>query len=133
MWLLANCKNGVSSYEIARDIKVTQRTAWFMLHRIRYAQHTGSVNKMTGTVEADETFIGGKARNMHAGKRADKIKGRGPMGKAIVFGLLDHKTGKVHASHVHSRRKHDLQPIIRETRCAWVGTPYGRAGVLQWP
>jgi len=74
MWLLANCKNGVSSYEIARDIKVTQRTAWFMLHRIRYAQHTGSVNKMTGTIEADETFIGGKARNMHAGKRADKIK-----------------------------------------------------------
>src|SRR5882724_12442562 len=55
MWLLANCKNGVSSYEIARDIKVTQRTAWFMLHRIRYAQHTGSVNKMTCTVEADET------------------------------------------------------------------------------
>src|SRR6266700_3030521 len=63
MWLLANCKNGVSSYEIARDIKVTQRTAWFMLHRIRYAQHTGSVNKMTGTVEADETFIGGKTRS----------------------------------------------------------------------
>src|SRR5260370_2620291 len=87
MWLLANCKNGVSSYEIARDIKVTQRTAWFMLHRIRYAQHTGAVNKMTGTGEADETFIGGRARNMHAGKRADKIKGRGPMGKAIVFGL----------------------------------------------
>src|ERR1700690_960727 len=60
MWLLANCKNGVSSYEIAKDVKVTQTTAWFMLHRIRYAMHTGSINKMTGTVEADETFIGGK-------------------------------------------------------------------------
>src|SRR5882672_1941213 len=69
MWLIANCKNGVSSYEIASDLKVTQTTAWFMLHRIRYAMHTGSINKMTGTVEADETFIGGKARNMHAGKR----------------------------------------------------------------
>jgi len=115
MWLIANCKNGVSSYEIARALKVTQQTAWFMLQRIRYAMHTGSINKMTGTVEADETFIGGKARNMHAGKRTEKIAGRGPMGKAIVFGLLDHETGKVHLRHVHSRRKHDLQPIIRET------------------
>ncbi len=84
MWLVANCKNGVSSYEIARDLKVTQATAWFMLHRIRYAMHHGTINKMTGTVEADHTFIGGKARNMHAGKRAEKIRGRGPMGKACV-------------------------------------------------
>src|SRR5688572_15066651 len=80
MWLVGNCKNGISSYEIARDIKVTQRTAWFMLHRIRYAMHAGSVNKMTGTVEADETFIGGAARFMHKHKR-DKIRGRGPEGK----------------------------------------------------
>jgi transposase-like protein len=113
MWLLANCKNGVSSYEIAKDVKVTQTTAWFMLHRIRYAMHTGSINKMTGTVEADETFIGGKAHNMHAGKREVKIKGRGPMGKAIVFGLLDRETGKVHTKHTHTRRKGDLQSEIR--------------------
>src|SRR6266446_378167 len=114
MWLLANCKNGVSSYEISRDLKVTQRTAWFMLHRIRYAQHTGSINKMTGTVEADETFIGGTARNMHADKRAKKIHGRGPMGKAIVFGLLDRETGKVHTSVVGTRRKHHLHQVIKE-------------------
>ena len=114
MWLLANCKNGVSSYEIARGVKVTQTTAWFMLQRLRYAMHTGSINKMSGTVEADETFIGGKARFMHADKRAEKIQGRGPMGKAIVFGLLDHETGRVHTRHVHTRRKKDLQPIIRE-------------------
>jgi transposase-like protein len=114
MWMLANCKNGVSSYEIARGIRVTQKTAWFMLHRIRYAQHHGSIDKMTGTVEADETFIGGKARNMHADKRAAKIHGRGPDGKAVVFGLLDHETGKVHAIHVTTRRKKALQPIIRE-------------------
>lgn len=67
MWMLANCKNGVTSYEIGRALHVTQKTAWFMLHRIRYAQHNGSINKITGTVEADETFIGGKARNMHHG------------------------------------------------------------------
>jgi len=114
MWLVANCKNGVSSYEVARDLKVTQRTAWFMLHRIRYAMHHGTINKMTGTVEADETFIGGKARNMHFGKRAEKIRGRGPMGKAIVFGLLDRETGKVHTSVVGGRRKQHLHREIRQ-------------------
>lgn len=58
MWMLANCKNGVSAYEIGRALEVTQKTAWFMLHRIRYAQRTGTIDKMSGTVEADETFIG---------------------------------------------------------------------------
>ncbi len=93
MWLVANCKKGMSSYEIARDIKVTQRTGWFMLHRIRYAMHTGSIKKMSGTVEADERFIGGAARNMQADKRRERIRRRGPMGKAIVFGLLERNTG----------------------------------------
>src|SRR6266850_6449704 len=114
MWMLGNCKNGVSSYEVGRAIRVTQRTAWFMLHRIRFAQHNGSINKMTGIVEADETFIGAKSRNMHANKRAEKIHGRGPMGKAIVFGLLDRETGKVKTSVVDTRRKHDLHAHIRE-------------------
>lgn len=114
MWMLANCKNGVSSYEVARALEVTQKTAWFMLHRIRFAQHQGSINKMTGTVEADETFIGGRARNMHTDKRAEKIRGRGPEGKAIVFGLLDRETGKVHTSVVGTRRKHHLHREIHE-------------------
>lgn len=114
MWLLGNCKNGISSYGLARDIKVTQRTAWFMLQRLRHAMHTGSIDKMTGTIEADETFIGGKARNMHSGKRAEKIRGRGPMGKAIEFGLLDRETGKVRTSVVDGRRKHHLHREIRE-------------------
>jgi transposase-like protein len=114
MWLLANCKNGISSYEVGRALNVTQKTAWFMLHRIRYAQHHGTINKMSGTVEADETFIGGAARNMHADKRAQKIHGRGPVGKAIVFGLLDRETGKVCASVVGTRRKHHLHTAIRE-------------------
>lgn len=114
MWLVANCKNGISSYEVARALRVTQQTAWFMMHRIRYAMHTGSINKMTGTVEADETFIGGAARNMHADKRAERIHGRGPMGKAIVFGLLERETGQVRTSVVGTRRKHHLHHAIRE-------------------
>ena len=111
---VGNCKNGVSSYEIARDLGITQKSAWFMNHRIRYAIHQAGISKFTGTVEAGETFIGGKARNVHAGRRAAKNKGRGPMGKQIVFGLLDHQTGKAFTSHVHTRRKHDLQSVIRE-------------------
>ena len=114
MWLVGNCKNGISSHEMGRHLKVTQRTAWFMNHRIRYAMHTGSINKMTGTVEADETFVGGAARFMHADKRAEKIHGRGPEGKAIVFGLLERETGKVKTSVVGARRKHHLHAEIRE-------------------
>jgi len=114
MWMVGNCKNGISSYEVGRDLQVTQRTAWFMLQRIRYAMHHGTINKMTGTVEADETFIGGKARFMHKAERARKIKGTGGMGKAIVFGLLDRETGTVHASVVGTRRKHHLHREIRE-------------------
>jgi len=114
MWMLANCKNGISSYEIARDLKVTQKTAWFMLHRIRYAQHHGSIDKKTGTVEADETFIGGKARFMHKSKREEKIRGRGPEGKAIVFGLLERETGEVRTSVVDTRRKSHIHSEIRE-------------------
>jgi transposase-like protein len=114
MWMLANCKNGISSYEIARDLKVTQKTAWFMLQRIRHAMHTGSINRMTGTIEADETLIGGKARNMHKNRREEKIRGRGPDGKAIVFGLLGRETGKVRTSVVDTRRKHHIHQEIRE-------------------
>src|SRR5882672_6067466 len=90
MWLICNCKNGVSSYEIARDLKITQKSAWFMLHRIRHAMQTGTFSKFSGQCEADESFIGGKARNMHADKRREKITGRGPEGKAIVMGVLAH-------------------------------------------
>jgi transposase-like protein len=76
IWMLANCKNGVSSYEIGRALQVTQKTAWFMLHRIRYAQHHGTFNKMTGTVEADETFIGGKRAICTRGNAPARSLGR---------------------------------------------------------
>ncbi len=94
MWLIANCKNGVSSYEIARDLGITQKSAWFMLHRIRYAMHTGTFKKLSGQVEADETFIGGKARNMHKHERAKKVTGTGSKAKTAVMGILE-RGGKV--------------------------------------
>lgn len=100
MWLIANAKNGVSSYEIHRAIHVTQKTAWFMLHRIRLAMQTGTFEKLKGEVEVDETFIGGKARNMHAKKR-DKL-GRGStgmVGKEVVMGFLA-RGGEVRVRHM---------------------------------
>src|SRR2546426_6030967 len=102
VWLIVNCKNGISSYEIARDLKVTQKTAWFMLHRIRLAMQQKSFLKLGGAgkeIEADETFIGGKAQFMHKGKR--KVQGRGAVGKAIVMGILERK-GKVRAKVVQN-------------------------------
>src|SRR5712692_2312792 len=89
-WLIVNAKNGISSCELARSLGVTQKTGWFMLHRIRLAMQNGSIEKMKGRVEADETFIGGKARNMHKDRRARTIGRRtGSMAKAAVMGLLE--------------------------------------------
>jgi transposase-like protein len=115
-WLITNCKNGVSSYEIARDVKVTQKTAWFMLHRIRLAmqdRYFGS--KLSGEVEADETFIGGKARNMHKAVHERRISGMGQSAKdkTIVMGVLE-RGGKVRTELIPDRQKHTLQPIVRE-------------------
>jgi transposase-like protein len=115
MWMLTNCKNGVSSWEIHRAIGVTQKSAWFMLQRGRLAMqdrnHGGG--KLSGEVEADETFIGGKARNMHADKRAQKIHGRGPVGKAIVSAVLG-RGGKVRATVVPNRKKKAIQEHVRQ-------------------
>jgi transposase-like protein len=111
-WLICNCKNGISSYEIARDLGVTQKTAWFMLHRIRLAMQD-SGGKLSGEIEVDETFIGGKARNMHASKRREKIHGRGPQDKAIAFGMVE-RGGRVRATTVDTRKKRDLQKHVRE-------------------
>jgi len=113
LWLVVNCKNGVSSCESARDLGVTQKTAWFMNHRLRFALNEGFGNKLSGEVEADETFIGGKARNMHADKRAEKITGRGPEGKAIVAAVLE-RGGKVKAKVIRNRRKPEIQKLVRD-------------------
>lgn len=118
IWMIANCKNGVSSYEIHREIGVTQKTAWFMLHRIRLAMQTGSFAKASGQVEADETFIGGKARNMHAYKREEKIKGRGPSGKTIVMGILERhgedEISKVRTKVIEDRTSESVQGEVRK-------------------
>jgi transposase-like protein len=116
MWMVTNCKNGVSSYEIARDVKVTQKSAWFMLHRIRLAmqdEHFGS--KLGGEVEADETFIGGKARNMHKSVYERRITGMGQSfrDKTIVMGILE-RGGRIHTQVIADRRKETLQPIVRQ-------------------
>src|SRR5437899_4264452 len=97
MWMMVNCKNGISSYEVARALGLTQKTAWFMLHRLRLATQTGTFEKMGGTVEADETFIGGLARNMHRDKRGKRIRGTGGSGKAIVMGMLERGTIAKHS------------------------------------
>jgi transposase-like protein len=94
VWCIANAKNGISSLELSRSLGVRQPTAWFMLHRIRAAMKTKSFRKLTGEVEGDETFIGGKAKNMHASRRAKIIKGRGAIGKAIIQGLLERGDGQ---------------------------------------
>jgi transposase-like protein len=88
-WLVTNAKNGISSCDVARSLGIRQATAWFLLHRIRHSIKVGSLMKMMGTVEVDETYVGQKAKNMHYDKKKEKIKGRGTDGKAIVFGLLE--------------------------------------------
>jgi transposase-like protein len=116
VWLITNAKNGISSCEIARALGVTQKSAWFLLHRIRLAMQTGTFEKMGGTVEADETFIGGLSRNMHRKTREAKITGPGGCGKAIVFGLLErHGDGsKVRTKVVFDRSGETLCGEIRQ-------------------
>jgi len=118
LWMLVNAKNGISSYEIARALGVTQKTAWFMAHRIRLAMQTHTFDKLGGEVEADETFIGGKARYMHKGKREQKIKARGPLGKAAVMGLLERHGpdghSRVRVKPVPNIRRKTLSPEVRQ-------------------
>jgi transposase-like protein len=114
-WLVTNCKNGISSYEIARDVRVTQKSAWFMLHRIRLAMQDDSGSKLNGEVEADETFIGGKARNMHKSVKARRISGQGQShrDKVIVMGVLE-RGGRVRTQVIADRVKETMHPIVRQ-------------------
>jgi transposase-like protein len=118
MWQIVNCKNGVSSYEIGKAIGVTQKSAWFMDHRIRLALQNGSLMKLGGIgdeVEVDETFIGGKARNMHRDVHKRRFRVPGDTGdKAIVFGILDRKEKKVRTMVVANRKAETVQPLIKE-------------------
>jgi transposase-like protein len=113
MWQVVNCRNGVSSYEIHRAIGVTQKTAWFMDHRIRLALQGENSGKLAGEVEVDETFIGGKARNMHADVKLRRITGTGGKDKVAVLGIIK-RGGKIRTSVVPNRKKNALQTEVRK-------------------
>lgn len=125
VWLLVSCRNGISSYELHRALGVTQKSAWFMLHRIRLAMQDSSFTKLGGNgnpVEVDETFIGGRARNMHKSKKLRIEQARSNVrnsdatsywGKTIVMGMLE-RGGRVKAQVIPERRKFILQQIVRE-------------------
>lgn len=116
VWLITNCKNGVSSYEVHRALKVTQKTAWFMLHRIRLAMQVERTLRFGGSgkeIEADETFVGGAARFMHIDKRRRRNITTGPGDKAAVFGLLE-RGGEVRATVIPNRRRKAIQDEIRK-------------------
>jgi len=119
LWMLANSKNGISSYELARALGVTLKTGWLMLHSIRRAMQTRTCAKMRGSVEADETFIGGKAKFMHWSKRNRIIRGTGGMDKTPVLGMLergrDGKASRVRAVVVRNLSQRNLRRKVIET------------------
>src|ERR1700677_4207916 len=114
-WLIANAKNGISSYEIGRSLGVCQKTGWFMLQRIRLAMQNGSIVKMSGRVESDETFIGGRDRFRHKGK---KQVVSGWKGKTPVQGLLERTAGgkasRVKLKVLKTTRNYEVQGNVRE-------------------
>jgi transposase-like protein len=116
LWLIVSCKNGISSYEVAAALGITQKSAWFMMHRIRLAMQSGSFVKLGGNggeVEVDETFIGGKARNMHIAERKRRITGTGTKDKTAVMGILE-RGGHVRTMVVANRRKGVLQSEVKK-------------------
>ena len=116
IWLIANCKNGISSYEVGRAIGVTQKSAWFMLHRIRLAMQSKSFARIGGfgkEVEADETYIGGKARNMHMRARKRRITGGGAKDKDAVLGVLE-RGGQIRTMHVPNIKTFHLQSEVKK-------------------
>ena len=115
MWLVVNSKNGVSSWEIHRSIGVTQKTAWFMLQRARLAMQGEQGGKLSGEVEVDETYIGGKARNMHKSRKAKVLKGKhgGSVGKTAIQGLLA-RHGEIRTKVVEEVKRKTLVDGIQE-------------------
>ena len=111
IWMITSHKKGIASTQLAKDIKVTQKTAWFMLHRLRHAAETKSFNgPMDGDVEVDETYIGGKAKNMHAKDRAARKQYDN---KAAVVGIVQ-RNGDVRAQHVPAAKKVHVVPVVQE-------------------
>ena len=113
IWLIVSAKNGISSYEIHRALGITQKSAWFLMHRIRKAMQAGTFRKLAGEVEVDETFIGGLARNMHANKR-NKVSKTGFIGKVAVMGLLERHGGEIRTVIVGDTTRVTMQPKVRQ-------------------
>lgn len=114
MWQVVNCKSGISSYEVHRAIGVTQKTAWFMDYRIRLALGMGPEEReLSRECEGDETFVGGKARNVHVSKRQRRITGTGGKDKTAVMGMLE-RGGKIRASIVPNRKKKASQAEVKK-------------------
>ena len=116
VWMLSNCRNGISSYELARTLGITQKTGWFMLHRIRLglqsAQGFGTMSKIGGPeseVEVDETFVGGRKRNMHKDRALRYEQKGGAQGKTAVMGMLDRTTRTMRAKVVPNVKRETLQ------------------------
>ena len=121
LWMLVNDKNGVSSYEIHRSLGVSQKSAWFMLHRLRLVLKNKNIFKLggndAGPVEVDETFIGGQKRNMHADKKVRYEARGGASGKTVVMGMLDRELRQVRAKVVPNVKRETLQnEVLREVR-----------------
>jgi transposase-like protein len=116
MWMMVNCKNGISSYEVARAMGVTQKSAWFMLHRIRTALKdgwTGKIDGDGGPIEVDETFVGGKYQNMHRSRRMGLKNGmKADRGKAVVMGMLERDMRRVRAKVIPDVTRETLQNEI---------------------
>ena len=114
MWMMVNAKNGISSYEVHRALGVTQKTAWFMLHRLRLALQKGSIDrKLMGDVEADETYIGGQARNMHKDKQLKMKRAEGFFRKAVVIGMLERK-GEVRTAVLNRASAKLIEKAVKE-------------------
>lgn len=111
IYIFTSHKKGISSHQLAKDLGITQKSAWHLLHRIRYAFGASEPEQLDGTVEADETYIGGKAKNMHKSVREKKIAGRGSVGKTAVLGLVE-RNGRVFAKPVDKADAKTLQTII---------------------
>lgn len=112
VWMLTSHKKGIVSTQLAKDIDVTQKTAWFMLRRLRHAALTESFNRpLDGVVEAHETFVGGNEKNKHARDRVGGLQGGN--GKAVVLGMLD-RDGDLRTMHTANLRAQNVQGIISE-------------------
>lgn len=135
MWLLVNCKNGISSHELGRALGVHQESAWFMLHRIRLAMQSKTFAKLSGEVEADETYVGGIAGNMHKKRRTREVQGKPVANKTPVLALVQREPREVVAQALPAPTGSAIHPIVRknvETGSSLYTDSHKSYGGLKW-